>query len=1454
MRYSIRTTNRSLVIGVLTFALFALAATFRAEAQPAVTITQGPSVAITNANGSVSYTVNIADPVLGVVSLAPASIQLNATGTAAAAGVAVTGAGGSATSTNFAVTLSSLSGDGTLGIMVLANAVTDTASMGSPASTNSTTFIVDTTAPVVTITQGPSVAITNANGSVSYTVNIADPNLGPVTLAPASIQVNATGTAAATGVVVTGAGGSATSTNFAVTLSSLSGDGTLGIMVLANAVTDTAGNGSLASTNSTTFIVDTTAPVVTITQGPSVAITNANGSVSYTVNITDPNLGPVALAPASIQVNATGTAAATGVAVTGAGGSGTSTNFAVTLSSLSGDGTLGITVLANAVTDTAGNGSLASTNSTTFIVDTTAPVVTITQGPSVAITNANGSVSYTVNIADPSLGTVALAPGSIKVNTTGTAAATGVAVTGAGGSAASTNFAVTLSSLSGNGTLGIMVLANAVTDTAGNGSLASTNSTAFIVDTTAPVVTITQGPSVAITNANGSVSYTVNIADPSLGTVALAPGSIKVNTTGTAAATGVAVTGAGGSAASTNFAVTLSSLSGNGTLGIMVLANAVTDTAGNGSLASTNSTAFIVDTTAPVVTITQGPSVAITNANGSVSYTVNIADPSLGTVTLAPGNIKVNTTGTAAATGVAVTGAGGSATSTNFAVTLSSLSGNGTLGIMVLANAVTDTAGNGSLASTNSTAFIVDTTAPVVTITQGPSVAITNANGFVSYTVNIADPSLGTVALAPGSIKVNTTGTAAATGVAVTGAGGSAASTNFAVTLSSLSGNGTLGIMVLANAVTDTAGNGNLVSTNSTTFIVDTTAPVVTITQGPSVAITNANGSVSYTVNIADPSLGTVTLAPGNIKVNTTGTAAAGVAVTGAGGSGTSTNFAVTLSSLSGNGTLGIMVLANAVTDTAGNGSLGSTNSTTFIVDTNAPTIQISAPSHLYTSSNVVSYTVSYSDPHLLTTTLTSANVTVNQLSGTAQGTAVVLGSGPAYTVAVTNTTGNGQLSITIGAGTSLDTAGNANLATNSTAFTVDNINPAVTVGLPSVSLANASGQVGFQVDYYDLNFSTAALKSNDVVVSATGTAAAGSVTVTGASSGGPSTNFLVTLSGLTGDGTLTIAVNPGVASDLAGNFDAGAASPTNFILYTNPPAVTISGPSTNFGNSGSQVTYTVTVNDPYLIAPTLASNDIVQVAVGSARATSVTVASGAGSTATNVNFTVTLGGLVGQGTLGFRLTNGFALDLAGNANIQSTNSTPFAVSAIAPQIVISGPSPGKTTNGPVTYTVSYRSTNSFVSTLSLANITLNQAGSANGTLVLAGASNAYTLVMTNISGTGALGISIAAGTAYDTNGNYAPAAGPSGTVVVLSGIGAAGQGAATLDILPPSGNSVIVTLHGIASATYVVQANTNLASTNWLSAGTTTLDGSGNGTLTILGGINSNPAVPAQFYRAILP
>jgi hypothetical protein len=150
-------------------------------------------------------------------------------------------------------------------------------------------------------------------------------------------------------------------------------------------------------------------------------------------------------------------------------------------------------------------------------------------------------------------------------------------------------------------------------------------------------------------------------------------------------------------------------------------------------------------------------------------------------------------------------------------------------------------------------------------------------------------------------------------------------------------------------------------------------------------------------------------------------------------------------------------------------------------------------------------------------------------------GTASVQGTGVTQrTVVVSGLTGDGIFTISLAAGTASNSLGDtAQPVGTSATVTVDNTAPTVSIGAPSVT-ATQSGPVTFEVEYQGADF--VALSTGDIELIATGNATA-VVDVSG-SGIGPRT---VTLSNVTGTGTLAISVGSGTALDAVGNSAAGA-------------------------------------------------------------------------------------------------------------------------------------------------------------------------------------------------------------------------------------------------------------------------------------------------------------------------
>jgi CSLREA domain-containing protein len=346
---------------------------------------------------------------------------------------------------------------------------------------------------------------------------------------------------------------------------------------------------------------------------------------------------------------------------------------------------------------------------------------------------------------------------------------------------------------------------------------------------------------------------------------------------------------------------------------------------------------------------------------------------------------------------------------------------------------ITATATNNATGDTSefSQCFAIDTVAPTVTINQASGQADPTNASPINFTVVFSEP---VTNFATGDVTLS--GTAGATTASVAGSG-----TTYDVAVSGMTQDGTVIATIAAGVATDAAGNGNTASTSTdNTVSYDITPPTIAI-GGPSQSLANGSSTVTYTVTYSGFS--SITLSTSNITLNKTGTANATVGVSGSGSTRT-----VTLSGITGDGTLGISVAAGTASDSAGNTAPSAGPSSTFTVDTTPPTVTIdqAAGQTDPTATSPVNFTVAFSES---VADFDASDVT---LSGTAgPTTATVTGSGTTYNVAVSGMTATGTVMASIAADRAHDAADNGNTASTST----DN----------SVTYVNTNGQTSFDVN-----------------------------------------------------------------------------------------------------------------------------------------------------------------------------------------------------------------------------------------------------------------------------------------------------------------------------------------------------------------------------------------------------
>ncbi|WP_202920290.1 Ig-like domain-containing protein [Urbifossiella limnaea] len=700
---------------------------------------------------------------------------------------------GGAPATQWTVTASTGTGDGTLRLNATDAAGVTPTLINLPTNVTTADYAVDKTAPTVVI-GAPSVSLT-AGGPVSFTVTYTGAD--NITLAPGDVTLSPTGGVSAT-VGVSGSGNTRT-----VTLTGITGNGSIGISLVAGTASDNATNSAAAAGPSATVQVDNTPPtVVSVDRFGAASVTNA-GTVQYTVTFSE----AVSLGATPFTTTTTGTLS--GVSVESVAGG--PTVYTVTVNTGSGDGTVRLDVPAGStVRDPAGNAVAPFAVGEVFTIDRTAPAVTI-GAPSATLT-AGGPVSFLVTYTDTNLIPFTLLAAQVQLNRTGSANAT-VSVSGSGNTRA-----VTLTGITGDGTLSISLPPGTAADAAGNQATAAGPSTAVTVDNTAPTVMAVTRVGSALTNA-ATVRYSVTFSEAVSGVSPAGFTPVGASLTGLSVVSPVT----GGPS---NYLVDVNTGSGDGALGLDVPANlSITDAAGN-ALATTftSGESFTLDRTAPTVSI-GAPSVTLTRG-GPVSFTITYSDANGVTPSLVPGQVTLDPTGGATAT-IEVTGSGNTRT-----VTLTSITGNGTLGISIAPNTAADGATNPAPSAGPSATFTVDNTAPSVTSVVRAAANPTNA-ASAPFTVTF-DEDVGTPAL--GAFSLSSTGTLS--GASVTSVTPVNART-YTVAVATGSGDGTIRLDISsAGGITDTAGNPLAVGfTTGEAFTVLKTAPAVA-------TISPANGSV----------------------------------------------------------------------------------------------------------------------------------------------------------------------------------------------------------------------------------------------------------------------------------------------------------------------------------------------------------------------------------------------------------------------------------------------------------------------------------------------------------------------------------------------------------------------------------------------------------------------------------
>ncbi|MCM2372822.1 Ig-like domain-containing protein, partial [Aporhodopirellula aestuarii] len=538
-------------------------------------------------------------------------------------------------------------------------------------------------------------------------------------------------------------------------------DGNVTVLLPANAVTDAAGNGNSAAV-SLVRTIDRTAPAATLT-------TNQPSPTNLTTFEIIAEFGETVTTLAKSGLTITGGTASDPVLLSPG-------RYAFTITATGSD--VQMQLQSAAVKDMAGNDSLAS-NTLNIAVDTTAlvPVLSSTSAPTLNTNTIPVSVNFGKALTQFGLNEVTVLGGTASNLTTIDAASGRYAFTVTGSS---------------DGQVSVLIAGGVVQDAAGNRNAAS-GTLVRTIDRVAPRPTITANTS-ALSNKNVfdvSVNFGETVSGFTLSDV-VAVGATLTN---------LQPLGDG--------LYRMTATAGEGNVSLNIPASAATDDANNASLAATPLT-LTVDSVG--VTPTLSSTVAGLSNSASFVVAIDFAEAVTG---FALADLTVlNGTASNLITNDAATG--------KYTVTIAPIV-DGSVTVLLPANAVTDAAGNGNLAATPLVRSIDRTVPTVVLTTDQPST--TNKTSF-DVIAEFGEPITG---LAKSDLTI--TGAVASDPILVSPG-------RYRFTITAVPGDFSLSIA--AGEVTDLAGNANTAS-NTLSLIVDTTAIVpVVVTTAPSVVTSDS--------------------------------------------------------------------------------------------------------------------------------------------------------------------------------------------------------------------------------------------------------------------------------------------------------------------------------------------------------------------------------------------------------------------------------------------------------------------------------------------------------------------------------------------------------------------------------------------------------------------------------------
>jgi gliding motility-associated-like protein len=530
---------------------------------------------------------------------------------------------------------------------------------------------------------------------------------------------------------------------------------------------------------------------------PGVTITKADGQGDPT-SISPINFKAVFTEPVTgfdaSDINLDGTAVPTLVVISGIG-----PEYNLSVSGMSSNGTVSVSINAGVCIDIDGNTNTSSVNTDNTVQYQLPPLdVSINQIVSQADPTNQFPIVFSAefnrNVVDFSFD---------DISWSGTAGTITGNISGSGSS-----YTINVTGTSEDGTIIPNIAANIVHDVSSNGNTISTSTDNNVTyDSSKPSVEITLATGQLNPASSSPISFTATFSENVSGF-----NNSDVSLSGTAGATTVNITGG-----PKVYNIAISGMTSDGSIIIIIAQDVAVDAAGNNSTASIN-------TINAVNLITSSFSITIEQSLGQSdpvnSFPIKF-DVVFGRSVTDFTFDDIGWSGTAGAITGNITGGGSS-----YTINVTGTSSDGTIVPGLAANIVHDAISNSNTASTGTDNSVTyDFTKPSVEITldalqQNP----TNA-AIISFDAGFSEP-----VTTFGNSNVQLTGTSGASTVYVRGG-----PQKFTIDISGMINPGDVTVNIPANVVTDLAGNYNTASTNTeNTIYFDNVKADVTVTSSVS--------------------------------------------------------------------------------------------------------------------------------------------------------------------------------------------------------------------------------------------------------------------------------------------------------------------------------------------------------------------------------------------------------------------------------------------------------------------------------------------------------------------------------------------------------------------------------------------------------------------------------------------